>query len=336
MESIQDYIFKLKINVLPKNRLLCKIFEILPNITNLIIQYDKKQGRRSTPSFKKDVSIVSPRKIRGTQGCETSFLSEALQTTTYLCSLTLSNSQIDDDKIRILVAGLNKNSGRNDLVLRNTLVYLDVSHNKITTDGLRLLAIYFLEEDCRNDHEGDTELGKVCHKREPLLVNLNAADNCIHAEGGRTIGRLLRNNKSLVNLDLRLNRLGDSGCQFVIEGLKQNDTLKILNLASNGLASLSITTLSTLLKGFSEDLKINSKGDRAENYSSNGLESIDLSSNDLSDDDLIILVSAVQHTHHLVALDLRQNRCDGKASKNIEDALKSIKTKLYHNAELTG
>lgn len=52
----------------------------------------------------------------------------------------------------------------------------------------------------------------------------------IHAEGGRYIGRALRSNRSLVNLNLRLNRLTDEGGRMLIEGLHDNPTLVCLNL----------------------------------------------------------------------------------------------------------
>lgn len=52
----------------------------------------------------------------------------------------------------------------------------------------------------------------------------------VHAEGGRYLGRAMRNNVSLVSLNLRLNRLTDEGGRMLMDGLQDNLTLTTLNL----------------------------------------------------------------------------------------------------------
>ena len=51
-----------------------------------------------------------------------------------------------------------------------------------------------------------------------ILTCLNLADNQIHAEGGKYLGRALRRNESLIELNLRLNRLHlyDSKCYKIL------------------------------------------------------------------------------------------------------------------------
>lgn len=262
------------------------------------------------------------------RGIDTNIISLALQSTSCLCSLTLSNSQIDDDTIRLLVEGFDRCCSTD---IKNTLIYLDVSHNKITTDGIRLLANYFLEEECSNESEGDIDNKKIL-RGGAVLASFNAGDNCIHAEGGRTLGRLLRNNNSLINLNLCLNRLGDAGGGFIIEGLQHNNTLKVLNLASNCLASRSVAALSTVLMGSNEVSNINLNSDINKiPDSSNRIESINISSNICSMNDMTMLASAVQYTNHLVALDVRQNCGVDITSKDAVQALTSINKKLYQN-----
>lgn len=65
----------------------------------------------------------------------------------------------------------------------------DLSHNKITNHGVRLLA-------------------KLLGARS-VIMTLNLADNQIHADGGKYLGRALQRNESLLDLNLRLNRLDD-------------------------------------------------------------------------------------------------------------------------------
>lgn len=87
----------------------------------------------------------------------------------------------------------------------------DLSHNKITNHGARMLA-------------------KLLGTKS-VLMTLNLADNQIHSEGGRYLGRALRHNESLCDLNLRLNRLGDDGGAMVLQGVRSNSTLDTLNLS---------------------------------------------------------------------------------------------------------
>lgn len=175
-----------------------------------------------------------------------------------------------------------------------------------------------------------------CHAAPRLML---AAQ--IHTEGGRYLGRALRQNDSLVDLNLRLNRLADEartragaraaachcplthctrlalwctqGGAMLMEGLRSNGTLTTLNLGrcepsrrarvpaaltahcplpcSNSLSSLACAGLCRLMRG--EECV---------------LEVMDLSGNELSEDDGTLLVEALSTNQRLVALDLRMNK----------------------------
>ena len=60
-------------------------------------------------------------------------------------------------------------------------------------------------------------------------------DNQIHSEGGKFLGRVLQSNSCLLDMNIRLNRLGEKGGCYVFEGLKSNNTLEKLNISGNGL-----------------------------------------------------------------------------------------------------
>jgi len=109
-------------------------------------------------------------------------LARAIQSMNCLCSLSLTNSQIDDDLVRLFVQELNITEQSDSLNIRDTLIELDWSHNKITTEGLRLIAQYLLADETDGQGNGDTA----------FLATLKVAGNDIRAEGARTVGRNLK------------------------------------------------------------------------------------------------------------------------------------------------
>ncbi|CAM9783753.1 unnamed protein product, partial [Choristocarpus tenellus] len=151
-----------------------------------------------------EIGMKYERMLFGMKISDASCLAKTIQQSTHLTSLVLQSNLIDDDLMRMLMTGLIRN---------DTITFLDVSHNKITNHGARLLS-------------------KLLGERS-VLVSLNMADNqasTVHAEGGRYLGRALRTNKSLVDLNLRLNRLTDEGGRMLMEGMRENTTLTRLNL----------------------------------------------------------------------------------------------------------
>ncbi len=94
------------------------------------------------------------------------------------------------DLLKMLMAGLSQNT---------SITQLDLSHNKISNHGVRMLATMLMNPNC-------------------VLARLSLADNQIHVEGGRYLGRGLRENSSLLELNVRLNRLTDEGLRMLLEG----------------------------------------------------------------------------------------------------------------------
>ena len=159
----------------------------------------------------------------------------------------------------------------------------------------------------------------------PILATLNVADNNIRSEGGRSLGRLLRINSSLIDLNMSLNRLDDEGGKLLVDGLRHNCTLQTLKLASNSLASQSVAALATVI----EESQQNSSLIETNEICISSLEGIDLSSNDLSDNDIIRLSKAVQMNNKLRSLDLRSQRLP--PTKVFESAVETIHKKLLKN-----
>jgi hypothetical protein len=160
------------------------------------------------------------------------------------------------------------------LMKNSSITHLDLSHNKITNHGARLLS-------------------KLLGTKS-VLTSLSLCDNQIHAEGGRYLGRGLRHNESLVDLNLRLNRLTDEGGRMLFDGMRENFSLSRLNLSSNSLSVEATQALCSLLR-----------------EQSCLLQSLDLSGNDLEEDEATEVLSALQNNTTLTCLDLRVNGARG-------------------------
>ena len=268
ISCFQDFIFTIKFRQLPSHLKLDAICNLFPNITNVDIKY-----------VAKNVKTNYEEELFEAKLSETSGIGKAIRNMQFITSLTLSNNQIDDDILRQLV----KEMG--NTCLASTL-YLDLSHNQITTNGFRIL------------------INKVLGPGS-VLRNLNVADNRIQAEGGRSLGRLLRSNQSLVNLDLRLNRLEDLGGKMLMDCLRDNNSLVALNISSNLLRSETAAALAAMMK-----------------YShQNKMRSIDLSCNKFRKKDLLLLLPIFEKNSQFTFIDLRMNKfvLDNETKLKIEN-----------------
>ena len=168
--------------------------------------------------------------------------------------------------------------------------------------------------------------------KDPILATLNVSNNKIRTEGGRSIGRMLWTNTSLISLDVSLNRLEDEGGQLLLDGLRHNCTLKILNISSNELRSKSVAVLSKIL----EEEDPSSSLLETNHICISSLEEVDISSNQLSDADVVQLSNAVKVNKKLFSFDLRRQgmKEDGKyvqPTQVYERAVASIHAKLQCN-----
>mmetsp|Transcript_9503 Transcript_9503/g.38782 ORF Transcript_9503/g.38782 Transcript_9503/m.38782 type:complete len:189 (+) Transcript_9503:962-1528(+) len=169
------------------------------------------------------------------------------------------------------------------------ITHLDLSHNKITNHGSRLLARLI---------DKDSVISFIC-----------LADNLIHAEGGRYLGRALKMNQSLQFLNLRLNRLTDSGGQSLLEGLHQQSTLTNLNIAANSLGSAFARSFAVVLQERQVKLRF-----------------VDVSSNDLNNEDVESITNAIKDNSTLCDLELRMNQHNPQS-----EAHQFIKRVTYQN-----
>ena len=253
IRASEDYVFSLELRQLLSHLDLELVFGQLPNLTRLDLTYGVRQ-----------IGMKYERSLFGMKISDATSLAKCVKGTAVLTMLSLPCNLMDDDLLRMLMTGL---------ITNNTITHLDVSHNKITNHGARLLA-------------------KLLGPRS-VLTSLDLCDNAVHAEGGRYLGRALRRNDSLVELNLRLNRLTDEGGRMLFEGIKDNSSLAVLNVSSNSLASESARSFAGCLK--------------AQGCS---LAAVDLSCNELGPNDGEEIRNALQHQGQqgggaLTSLDLR-------------------------------
>ena len=170
----------------------------------------------------------------------------------------------------------------------------------------------------------------------PILATFSVADNNIRSEGGRSLGRMLRRNSSLTDLNLSLNRLEDEGGRLLIDGLRKNSTLQNLNLSSNSLASQSTSVLTKVIEETPQGYSLIKTNEN----SINSLEEINLSSNNLSDNDILRLSKAVQMNNKLTSLDLRCQTITSetkqrKPTKVFESSIEAINKRLFKNEKIS-
>jgi hypothetical protein len=237
---MQNYIFTIGL----RNSVTKPLMSIkgLPNLVSLHLEYRNKIGVLETTKESKS-------HFQGIQPSDIKYLATVLRSMHCCCSLSITNSQIDDDLLRIFVEELNRcehNENVDHLHIRDTLIDLDLSHNKITTEGLRLITGCFLSS---SSDTGNTE--------DDILATLKLVGNSIRAEGARTLGRILRTNKSLVTLDLCMNRLEDEGGKLLMDGIiHHNTSLKNLRLTHNSISNSSIASFSQILENSNTCLNI--------------------------------------------------------------------------------
>ena len=75
-------------------------------------------------------------------------------------------------------------------------------------------------------------LGKMLELNTISLKKLILSDNNISVKGMKSLGEALKSNTSLVKLDL-YNQIDDNGIQYIIDGLKYNNTLIELTIWKN-------------------------------------------------------------------------------------------------------
>ena len=144
------------------------------------------------------------------------------------------------------------------------------------------------------------------------LTNLDLSWNryVISAAGATCIAEAIKVNKTLTNLDLSVNDVGDAGATCIAEAIKVNKTLTNLDLQSNVISAAGATCIA-------EAIKVNKT-----------LTNLDLLSNVISAAGATCIAEAIKVNETLANLDLRSNVISSAAATYIAEAFKVTKPLL--------
>ena len=103
-----------------------------------------------------------------------------------------------------------------------------------------------LSENCITDR-GATALAEML-KENRTLQQLDVSRNSIGDEGATALVEVLKANRTLQQLDIRINSVGIGGATALAEMLKENKTLQYLDISNNSIGDGGATALAEMLK----------------------------------------------------------------------------------------
>ena len=236
-------------------------------------------------------------------------LSECLKKDDTLQELNLSYNKITSEGAKMIAEAINVNK---------ILKKLDISHNSISDDGAAAISD-----------------GLKCNIS---LQELNMSYNKITSEGAKMIGEAIKVNKTLKKLHINGNSISDDGAAAISDGLKCNISLQELDMSYNKITSEGAKMIGETIKVNKTLQKlyiyINSISDDGTAAISDGLkcnislQELDMSYNEITSVGAKIIAEAIKVNTILHTLDLQHD---------INDALSfnmTVLTAVYHNNTL--
>ncbi|CAH1987122.1 unnamed protein product [Acanthoscelides obtectus] len=253
---------------------LCKDLEIVP--------ISRVTRSLTSPILNLKFYGLSEKQIRA--------ISETLKGNAYIEHLILQDNWLTPEMTDMLSSMLQENGALRVLTLRECrigqsgaeklnealsssqfLSELDLSFNSLGDKGLKLIQVGLCETTS--------------------LKKLNISHNELTEESGETLEKILVENKTITDIDLSWNGFYTlPGNKKLFNGFKNNDRIKWLSLAWNGISTKgAISPLTKYLR------------------TATSLEYLDLDANRLSHGPLKMLVNAVNKNHSLVTLRIGNN-----------------------------
>ena len=286
-------------------------------------------------------------------------IAEAIQTSTAMQRLDLSNNSISDDGVATII---------NSLKMNTSLQELNLKHNKITDRGIHLISeaikmtrtlqkIYLCANEISDD--GVAAISDSL-KLNRSLVELDIGDNNITDKGAKLIFEAIQVNTTVQKLMLDHNKISNDGAAAISDCLKINNSLQELNLAYNNITEkgaklifeairIKTTMIQKLvLEGnkisddgvaaISDSLKINRSLQELylghSNITNQGtrlifeaigvntvIQILVLNDNKISDDEAAAISDSLKMNRSLKELDIGYNRITGKGAKLIFEAI---------------
>jgi Ran GTPase-activating protein (RanGAP) involved in mRNA processing and transport len=167
-------------------------------------------------------------------------------------TLYIEKNELQDEGIKDIAEALTYN---------NTLHTINLSDNRITHIGLNDLyecfnnasdgcntsiRKIFLKMNTFNTSESTQAIGKILRSNRTIL-ELDLSNNAITDQLITPIAEALIINNTLQSFIFESNALGGGGCRILCEGLKRNRTLKNVNLRNNSLGHEGARSLADML-----------------------------------------------------------------------------------------
>ena len=174
-----------------------------------------------------------------------------------------------------------------------------------------LVNLFIKDTTLDYDRIDDTELLQIAElmKINKTVTTLNITNSSISDKGFKTLCDALKTNTTLTTLNLSNNKITDTQFIILIKGLQKNTTLEILNLSGNILNDNDV-----YLK-LGEFLKQNKT-----------LTTLNLSNNNITVEQFIILIKGLQKNTTLEILNLSGNILNDNVIKEIENLLEINRT----------
>ncbi|XP_078059021.1 NACHT, LRR and PYD domains-containing protein 12-like [Mustelus asterias] len=277
-------------------------------------------------------------------------LASALSTNRSLIDLNLGGNKLGDSGVKLLSVALRNPDCKiqklhlrgNDLTdscaedlasalsTNRSLIDLNLSGNKLGDSGVKLLSVALRNPDCK-------------------IQKLHLRGNALTDSCAEDLASALSTNRSLIDLDLGNNKLGDSGVKLLSVALRNPDCkIQKLHLNANALtdscAEDLASALSTNRSLIDLNLGYNKLGDSGVKLLSVALrnpeckiQKLHLRGNDLTDSCAEDLASALRTNRSLIDLYLGVNNLGDSGVKLLSVALRNPECKiqeldLYRNA----
>ncbi|XP_067875424.1 NLR family CARD domain-containing protein 3-like isoform X2 [Heterodontus francisci] len=246
-------------------------------------------------------------------------LASGLSTNQWLVELNLSCNQLKDLEVMSLCSALKESQCRLQILYLNhnqitshscqalvtvlaqsqTLSWLNLTNNKLTNTGVKILCHALKNQDCK-------------------LQILSLKHNSLTYDCCEELASALKENSELLELDISANKITDSGVRLLCQIAKNNSKMQCLRICSSDLSAKCCQDLASLLVDLRTIdklyLNFNVLGDSGVKYlcwafkiRDTGMEELSLNSNYLTDECCEDLVSALCMKNTLKFLDLSFN-----------------------------
>ena len=155
---------------------------------------------------------------------------------TPLRELHICENDIDDSDMFVLTEGLAKNKTVHTLDLRSNKISLlgATAIQGLLVSKLNLSNLCLANNELGN--EGVSALSRGLQHSSSSLQVLNVASNGCDSKVAQSIASILRHNKSLVELNISFNEIGDAGVHKIARSLTMNTTLRRLQIRKIGMS----------------------------------------------------------------------------------------------------